>query len=410
MRLVFAALVGTAFITGAACAELLTREEAVRRALGDDPGVLAAAAGQAAAEALVLQAGARANPTLEVQLEDFAGSNSFGGVDSAQATYSLAQEFSLGGDRRARRRAAEQGSAIASLRAGLSRADLQETVELAFVEAQAAVALVDVASKRVATARDLAATVERRVAEARDPAAARSRTQAQFAEARAALDVALARARAAKAALATHWGGADDLELEAQSLFATSMRGASASVSPDLALSEAERARAEAQVDIERARQAPDPTLRAGFRQLRETDASAFVVGVSVPLPVWNRNSGGIAAARADAARAGYELRAHERALSREIAFLTAQAEAARAEFAAYESDVFPSSERARREAFAAYAAGGLSYIDVLDAEAALTLTRERQIAALLMFHRSEIRLARLKGIMAAASDRETSR
>lgn len=410
MRLFFAALVGTAVITGAACAELLTREQALQRALGDDPGVLAAAAGQEAAEALARQAGARANPTLEVQLEDFAGSNSFSGVDSAQATYSLAQEFSLGGDRRAKKRAAEQGAVVAGLRAGLSRADLQEAVELAFVDAQAAVALVDVALTRFETARDLAATVDRRVVAARDPAAARSRTAAQLAEAMAALDTAQARARAAKAALASYWGGEDDFELEALSLLNAATRAASQYASPDLALSEAARVQAEAQVDLERAKQAPDPTLRAGFRQLRETDSSAFIVGVSVPLPVWNRNSGAIAAARADATRAGYELKARERALARETAYLAAQADAARAEIAAYEGNVIPNSERARAEAFAAYSAGGLSYIDVLDAEAALTLARERQIAALLMFHRSEIRLARLNGAIAGVSDEESPR
>ena len=144
MRLVISAtLWGIALITGAPAQaqETLTRVEAVRRALGDDPGVAAAREGANAAEALVLQAGARANPTLDVLLEDFGGTDTFSGVDGAQATYSLSQEFSLGGDRRARRRAAQGEAAAAVLRAGLSRADLQEAVEAAFVDAQAAEAL-----------------------------------------------------------------------------------------------------------------------------------------------------------------------------------------------------------------------------------------------------------------------------
>lgn len=149
--------------------------------------------------------------------------------------------------------------------------------------------------------------------------------------------------------------------------------------------------------------------MQAGFRQLRETDSAAFVVGVSAPLPVWNRNSGAIAAARAEASRAGYEVKARERVLARETAYLASQTAAARAEIDAYATRIIPSTEQAQREARSAYAQGGLSYIEVLDAEAALIAARERQIAARLMFHKSEIRLARLNGAMPASSLVESS-
>ncbi len=416
-RLLSAALAGCAMI-GAAHAQdlvsgalsgLLTREEAVLRALGDDPGIAAAREGAAAAEALVRQAGLRANPTLDLQLEDFGGTNAFSGTGGAQATYTLSQEFSLGGDRRARRRAAEGNAAAAFIRAGLSRADLQEAVETAFVDAQAAEALARIATARVSTARSLSAAVSRRVAAARDPAAAASRVAAQLAEAEAAEVSAIARAEAAKAVLASYWGGASTFGIDSQSFETAALRGADNAASPDIAFAQAERARAAAQVDVERAKQAPDPNVRAGFRQLRETDSSAFVVGVSVPLPIWNRNSGAIASARAEASRAEFEVKARERTLGRETAYLSSQAQAAHGELVAYATRVIPSTERAQREALSAYAQGGLSYIEVLDAEAALTLARERQIAALLTFHKSEIRLARLTGAMSASVVEESS-
>jgi len=388
----------------------LTRSKAVRSALGDDPGIAAAREGARAAEASVRQAGARANPTLDVQLEDFGGTDSFSGTGSAQATYSLSQEFSLGGDRRARKRAAEQNAVAAGIRAGLSRADLQEAVELAFVEAQAAEALAKIAEARVATAKDLSAAVARRVAAARDPAAAGSRAAAGLAEAEAAMTTAAARANAAKAMLASYWGGPSNISIDLQSFERPDQRNEGGGPTPDIALAEAERARASALIDVERARQAPDPSVRAGFRQLRETHSSAFVVGFSVPLPIWNRNSGAIAAARAEASRADYEVKARARELARESVLLASQLDAARAEIAAYAERVIPRTERAEAEALSAYAQGGLSTIDVLDAQAALAEARERQVAALLMFHRSEIRLARLTGAMSADPAEEISR
>ncbi len=406
-----AILLGIALFSGAhaQAEEILTRAEAVRLALGDDPGVAAAREGANAAEALVRQAGARANPTLDLQLEDFGGTDAFSGAGGAQATYTLEQEFSLGGDRRARRRAAEGNAAAAFIRAGLTRADLQEAVETAFVEAQAAEALARIAATRVATARELSAAVARRVAAARDPAAARSRVAAQLAEAEAAEAAAIARANAAKAMLASFWGGASSFEIDNQSFETTGLRGGVDGTPPDIALAEAERVRAAALVEVERAKRAPDPSVRGGFRQLRETDSAAFVVGISVPLPIWNRNGGAIAAARAEASRAEFEVKARERALAREIDYLAAQAAAARGEIEAYTSRILPDTERAHRESRSAYAQGGLSYIEVLEAEAALAMARERQVAARLMFHKSEIRLARLNGAMSAASSVESS-
>lgn len=424
-RLFIAALLGTAQIgipTGAAEAqavertqdaarELLTREGAVARALGDDPGVAAAAESVRAANAEARQAGLRPNPTLDVQLEDFAGSGPASGVTGAEATYALTQQFELGGDRRARRMAGERQADAARLRAGLSELDLREAVEIAFVESQAAAAFADVARARVGVAREFADAVDRRVRAARDPVAARARVAARLAETEIELQTALARSSAAKTSLASYWAGTGDISVETASFFTPIMRGrgSAIAVSPDIALVEAEREGAAARVEIERARRVPDPSVRAGFRQLRAIDESAFVVGVSVPLPIWNRNSGAIAAARANERRAELEVVARERELVREIAYLVSQADAARAEITAYAERIIPSSEQALVQSLDAYRRGGLSYLEVLDAQGSLAEARERQIAALLSYHRAEAKLARRRGVSPSDSFQENS-
>jgi outer membrane protein, heavy metal efflux system len=157
-------------------------------------------------------------------------------------------------------------------------------------------------------------------------------------------------------------------------------------------------ARAEALVDVERARAIPDLDLQAGWRQFGERDETALVFGLSVPLQLWDRNSSGVARARAESARAGYERAARERALGREQAMLAAQSETARREAAALESRIIPASERALAQAREGYAMGGFSYIDVLDAQRALVDARLRRISALRSFHRAEASIARLGG------------
>jgi cobalt-zinc-cadmium efflux system outer membrane protein len=386
----------------------LTREVAVARAMGDHPSLAAANEATRAADALARQSGLRPNPTLDLQLEDFGGGGPLNGVSGAQATYTLSQKIELGGDRKARVNVASRQAGAARLRADLSALDLREAVELAFVEAQGAQALVDVATARLAVARDFATAVDRRVRAARDPEAARARVAARLAETESDSATAAARAEAAKAALASYWGGAGDFAVESETFFATPERATDSTPAPDLALAEAERDSAAALVDVERAKRTPDPELRGGFRQLREIDESAFIVGVSVPLPVWNRNSGAIAAANAEKRRAELAVAARERELARETAFLSAQSAAARKEVDAYKTRILPASERALRETSRAYGLGGLSYIEVLDAQSALTEARTREIAALLSFHRADIRLARLRGAAGANPFRET--
>jgi len=415
-RLIGAALFGFA-IAGAALAQpveisqvgagLLTREEAVSRALGDDPGIAAVAQSIRAAKASARQAGLRPNPTLDLQFEDFGGTGPFGEAGRAEATYSLNQKFELGGDRRARRAFADRKTDTARIKAGLGALDLREAVEVAFVEAQAAQAFADVARSRLGVAKDFSVAVERRVRAARDPQAARSRVDARLAEAEIEVATAEARVNAARGALASYWGGVNDFTVESQTFFRPLSRTAEGAQSPDLALSEAARDSAAARVEIERAKRVPDPTLRAGFRQFRETNNSAFIVGVSVPLPIWNRNSGALAAARADKSRTEYEVEARARALGREIAFLSSQAASARAEIEAYSARVIPSSEKALAQSLRAYRQGGLSYLEVLDAQSSLTEARLRQISALLSYHRAEAKLARRHGVLSPANLQE---
>lgn len=401
-----AALVGGACFAGivgeaAAQAPLasLSREDAIARALDDDPGVDAADSARLAAEAAARQAGRWANPTLDILRENVSGSGPYQGSDRAETTYSLRQPLQIGGDRSARRRLAERELDTARVGAGVRRADLIEEVEHAFIDAQAADAALAVAEERLTVARELAAAVDRRVRAARDPLMAGSRAEARLAETELEAEAARQTAIAARALLATYWGGDADFTLERTSFELLAARQADArDLAPDLAVADAAAARAAALVDVERARAIPDLDLQAGWRQFSERDETALVFGLSVPLQIWDRNGSGVARARAESTRAELERAARERALAREQAMLATQADTARREVEALDARIVPASERALAQAREGYALGGFSYIDVLDAQRALVDARLRRIAALRSFHRAEASIARLGG------------
>lgn len=403
-----AALIGVASVAGIACdanaqaqEAPLTRETALARSLADDPSIGAADAATRAADASVRQAGRWTNPMLDVLQENVEGSGLYRGTDRAETTYSLRQPLQLGGDHSARRRIAERDRDVARLGAGLQRLDVIEEVEHAFIDAQAAEAVRAVAEDRLIVARELAAAVDRRVRAARDPFMAGSRAQARLAEAEIEAESARRSAASARGRLASYWLGEGDFQVSLASFEALTDAFPEPVAAPDLQLAEAEAGRAEAQLRLERARAIPDVDLQMGYREFRENDETALVVGFSLPLQIWDRNADNVARARAERDRAGYQRDARTRAIVRERALLTSQAETARLEVEGLNARVIPSSEEALRFARDGYARGAFSYIDVLEAQRALSESRLRRIASLRSYHRAQASLARLSGVRA---------
>lgn len=408
---VLAALFGVAGLAGVVCeaeaqaqqAPPLTRDDALARATADDPRIAAGEANARAAEASLRQAGRWNNPTLEVTRENFEGSGFYAGADRAETTYALRQPLELGGDRSARRGIAESERDLARAGAGLQRLDLIEEVEHAFIDAQAAETGLAVAEERLAVARELAGAVNRRVEAARDPFMAGSRAQARLAEAEIEAESARRAAISARRRLASYWNGGGDFTVELASfeqLGDAPVNALEASI-PDLRLAEAQEARAAAELRLERARAIPDVDLQAGLREFSETDETALVVGVAVPLQLWDRNGDNIARARAERDRAGHQREAFVRALARQRAELVSQLDTARLEVAGLDARVIPSSEEALRFAHDGYVRGAFSYIDVLEAQRALTEARLRRIASLRSYHRALASLQRLAGARA---------
>ena len=405
---IVAALVGVASVVGLACEAaaqaqdaVLTRADALALALTDDPSIAAADAASRAADAGARQAGRWNNPTLEVQRENFEGSGLYTGAERAETTYGLSQPLELGGDLGARRRVAQRDRDIARVGAGLQRLDIIEEVEHAYIDAQAAEAVHVLAEERLAVARELAEAVNRRVSAARDPYMAGSRAQARLAEAEIEAESAQRGAVSARQSLASYWLGEGDFQIDLVSFGQMSADISAPSGSPDVALADAETQRAEALLRLERARSIPDVDLQLGYREFEETDESALVVGFSVPLQLWDRNADGIARARADRDRFAYQREARERALVRERALLTDQLERARIEVAGLDARVIPSSQEALDFAREGYARGAFSYIDVLEAQRALSEARLRRVMALRSYHRALSSLARLAGVRA---------
>ncbi len=381
-------------------AAALTLDDAIAAAIESDPGLQAANAGVDAAVGGLRQARVRPNPQLGVEVENFNGTGELRGFDGAETTFTLSQEVELGGRRRARIRVADLELHGAELDRVVRGLDLVRDVQVAYYDALAAQQLVEIERERVATAEALNASVARRVNAARDPLMAGARAEAALAEARIALARAEADALTARQQLASLTGLAEGFTLVPADLALPEAVSHDHDLSediPDVARALAERERAAAAVRLERSLGYASPDLTIGYRRFEDQDGDgALVAGFSIPLGVFNQNRGAVDRAQAEARRAELELEARRRVIAREFAMLQRAIDTDAEGIRRIEQEMIPQAERALALARDGYDRGAFSYLDVLDAQRALTDARQRRIDALRSYHTNEATLDRL--------------
>ena len=378
----------------------LSVDDAVARALKAAPMISASAQAIEAAEGAWRQAGARPNPLLTLEAEDFAGSGDYSGFGAGQYTYSLGQQIERGGKRGARRAVAAADRTIATFSAKRTELEVVFAARAAFIEAASAEVSLDVMKARVASLEETRKAVARRVNAARDPASALNAAAAAKAEADAALTRALRGRRQALEELALLTALASSTVSVTAPWFLTPpapMADPHSEVrSADMAILASRETRAAAAADLERANAKQDPTISVGFRNLQASRDTAAVVSLSMPLGVFNRNKGAIARAEAERRQAAFEREAGALALSRDIVRAKGALDAASSEAAMLKRDVIPQAERALASARAGFQRGAFGYLDVAAAETAYFQYRVKEIDALKQAHLAKAAFDRL--------------
>ncbi len=377
----------------------LTLTEALRRA--DDPSVSAADARIDAADANIRQSRKRPNPSLGVEVENFGGSGETRGFSDVETTLSYEQPVELGGKRSARVTLAERQRDASAARALIARLDLFEAVQRAFTAAALADAEIGLAEERLKIARELDAELGRRIARARDPEFAGARARTRIADAELSLRQAQLSAEAARARLASYWGGAGDFVVDARGLEtprAPVLDASTLTVGADVRLLEAERSAAAANVDVERSKAVPDPTFGVGIRHFNRNDDVAIVISGSIPLNVFNDNSGAVDRASSERRAAELDLASYRIQRERELQRLSAAMAINAAEVRQIDETILPAAGRAVSQVREGFARGAFSYLDVIEAQNSLTDARARRLDALRRFHDDQASFDRLLG------------
>ena len=275
------------------------------------PAAAEADADLAAAEGRLAQAGVRPNPELGLEVENILGRGPFQGVDGAETTLTVSQDLELWGRRGARVGVAQSEREAARWRRDASRLQVAAALAVAYAEAEAAqrrYALAEEALElAVADARAALILVE----EGREPLLRGIQGESAAAAARAALDEARAERDAAFAELTALAGGQTPLTSVEASLLdrVPAVSAGQAAEAPAVLALVAERGAAQGRVRVETARGRPDVRASVGVRRFEAEDATALTAGVSLQLPLFDRNRGGVLAAEAEVRAAEARLR-----------------------------------------------------------------------------------------------------
>lgn len=377
---------------------------AIRLAL-EQPRLRAAGHEVAASLAAIEQAGRYPNPTLEYLREgEQAGTRT--------TTIQLNQPIELGGKRQAR-------VALAQGEAALARSELQVLRQELRAEVIAAFHGVLVAQERQALAAFLAELAGKSVdVAARQVAAGKvspidaTRARLAASEARAELNTATAELSLAKTRLGALVGRpGETLTLAASqdaplpSLAPLPQLQARLAQAPPLRRARSAVAAQSAQAQVERAARIPDLTLSVGSQRADEVGRRQAVLGLSVPLPLFDRNSGRLGAALRRADKAREELAAAGTALAADLEAAVTRYEAAKAETALLRDDVIPDARTNHALTLKGFEHGKFAFLDVLDAQRTLAQAQARRWGALLAAWQAFADIERMTGGDAAQQD-----
>jgi outer membrane protein, heavy metal efflux system len=116
--------------------------------------------------------------------------------------------------------------------------------------------------------------------------------------------------------------------------------------------------------------------------QTNDPDVRQTLIGVALPLPLWDRRSGQIAQAQSAVEVTAAQREAQRAQLLRELDSAYARSDIARRLTETFEAGLLAQSEAALRIAEAAYRAGERSFLEVLDAQRTLRAVRADYIQA----------------------------
>ena len=382
----------------------LTLKAALELALGANPGLSAAGRELEAVEATITQAQVRPNPQISTLIEDTRSA-------TRTTTLQLNLPIELGGKRGARIEAAERGRDAASAELDAKRAEIRAAVIAAFFDALVAQERLRLAQLSVELAQRATTAASRRVTAGKVSPVEETKARVAEAGVRVEFTQAASELTTARKRLAAIWGNPsprfERAEGQVETLPAlptlaeltTRLTNA-----PSLLRAGLEVDRRLAMAQVERSRRIPDVTVSLGAKRDEQLGQNQAILGLSIPIPVFDRNQGNLLEALRRTDKARDELTATEVRLGGELAQAHERLNAARLEVESLQKDILPGAQSAYEAATKGFELGKFSFLEVLDAQRTSFQAKSQYLRALAEAHRSAAEIERILGAASTQS------
>ena len=385
--------------------DTLTFSDALSKALLQNPRLQSFGWQIRVREAERLQASLLPNPQLSAEMENFGGTGRFEGLDSREITIRLGQKILLGADRLKAKRLAGYNQKLAGWDYETQRLEVLTGVTQAYISTLEAQQQWRQQQELVDVAQKLFDSISAQVEAGKVSPIAETRAKVELSRAHIDLKNALNQFEAARSNLASFWGseqpsfeglagtlGSPDPVPGYQSLTNYIQRN------PDVARWATELQQRESRLSLERAKGIPNPTISGGYKRFEDVGAEAAVVGISIPLPFFDRNQGNIKAAKYRINRVESQREVAVTEVNRALQEAYSILQASYHEVRQLEEEVLPGAESAFEGIQTGYRQGKFDYLEVLDAQRTLFTSRTRYIQALAEYNRAVAEVERLIG------------
>ena len=390
----------------------VTIAEAVAEAIGNNPGLIAERAGIAVAQTASITARLRPNPVVSYSADHLdalgTGFNDVNNAGPPELALRVDVPWERGHKRELRMDAAGFQQRIAEQKLADSVRRLTTDVTLACIDVLEAKSRLELARQNLTSLEGIVRLNESRVNAGATPPVELTRSRVAMLQFRGSVKTAELALTTARLRLQTLLGRSTAVDVEGELKAPlpaggpdlARIAGTAMARRHDLQAILLDQARSQADLRLQVAQGKVDYTYGAEYRRQQGVNGKGNSLGFffSMPVPLFSRNQGEIARARAE-----YEqLRKSEMALrtviSGEVAAAWQEYETARGLVAEIERDLLGPSQEAKNITAYVYQAGASSLIDVLDAQRAFNETMSAYYSAQADYRRAASRLASAVG------------
>ena len=372
----------------------LTLNQALALTLIHNPELKAYSVAIKAAEAHHLQQSLYPNPELDVEVEEFGGSSDRSEFESALTTIQLSQTIELGGKSQKREKVALLEKEITKLNFQIAKKNFLNETTKAFIHVLSTQEKLKVFNQLSDVLNESFKSVIKRVDAGKDSPLEIQRASIALSNIKIDTQQAHLELENAKNNLASFWAK-NEFEFQQvegdlytiEPIKSYEYYTKQLSNIPELKLWDIEVQKNKAELNVEKSKSIVDMTIGAGVQNFNETDDNALVFGISIPMPIFDRNQGARQKAVHNLAQKKYEQKAIQldtiNTLHSTYNILVATHNAT----ITTQEDILPAAIKLYESAKTAYQEGKIDYLNLLDAQQTLFEAQNNYIDSLTSYH-----------------------